>query len=64
MRINELSYPGNIGMMEVAAFYAKASPEQKNQFERLVAMGNNKEAWQLIQAVTNTKLVGNEFTNR
>jgi len=55
----EASYPGNVGAMEVAKFFQTATPKDKDLFKRLVAQGNKKLAWALVQKITNTKLQGN-----
>ena len=59
--VAEASYPGNIGMMEVAKFFNIAKPEEKIKFKRLMNMGKKDIAWQLIQQVTGVKLQGKEF---
>lgn len=66
MKVSELEetpYKGNIGFTELMMFYKSASDEQKQQLETLIEQGKNKEAWQLIQAVTGVKLQGPEFGN-
>ena len=57
----EASYPGNIGMMELAKFFQIANPEQKQLFKQLLEKGKKGLAWKLIQDITNTKLQGKEF---
>jgi hypothetical protein len=54
--VKEASYAGNIGMMEVFKFYEIANPEQLSHFKFLMKMKQTKEAWELIQSVTGTKL--------
>lgn len=54
--LNEASYAGNIGIMELIKFKQKASAEQKKQFDKHVADKKHKEAWQLVQDVTGVKL--------
>lgn len=54
--IVEASYEGNLGFMEVAKFMMAADEEDKDLFRRLVAAGQEREAWELVQAVTGTKL--------
>ena len=58
---HEASYPGNIGMMELAKFFQIANPEQKQLFKQLLEKGKKGLAWKLIQDITNTKLQGKEF---
>lgn len=57
--LEELAYKGNMGAMEIMKFYNMATPEQEQEFEQLAVLGNSKEAWLLVQAVTGIKLVGN-----
>jgi hypothetical protein len=57
----EAVYPGNIGAMEVAQFFMKASSEQKAQVKQLIANKEYKSAWNIIQTVLNVKLHGKQF---
>jgi len=57
----EASYEGNIGAMEVFDFYQKGTKKQIDLLTKLIAAHKYKEAWQLIQKVTGTKLKGKEF---
>ncbi len=59
--ITDATYPGNIGMMEVAKFFQVADERQKALFKHLLEKGKKGLAWKLIQDVTNTKLQGKEF---
>lgn len=52
----EASYAGNIGIMELIKFKQKASDSQKKQFDQHVKNKKHKEAWKLVQDVTNVKL--------
>jgi hypothetical protein len=54
--MNEASYPGNIGIMELVKFHQIASEKQKKKFNDHVKNKNNKEAWKLVQHVTGVKL--------
>jgi cell fate (sporulation/competence/biofilm development) regulator YlbF (YheA/YmcA/DUF963 family) len=56
LKVNEASYVGNIGIMELVKFHSKATPEQKKKFDNLVKSKKNKEAWDMIQDVTGIKL--------
>ena len=56
LKVNESSYVGNIGIMELVKFHSKATPEQKKKFDNLVKSKKNKEAWDMIQDVTGIKL--------
>lgn len=58
--VMELAYKGNLGVMEVAAFYDVATNAQRKQLQTLIDAANWKEAWALIQQVTGTKLDGVE----
>jgi putative chitinase len=59
--VGEASYPGNIGMMELAKFFQVADQKQKEIFQQLLQKGKKGLAWKLIQDVTDTKLQGKEF---
>ena len=59
--VGEASYPGNIGMMELAKFFQTADPKQKQLFNQLLEKGKKGLAWKLIQDVTGVKLQGKEF---
>lgn len=61
MRINEIAYPGNIGVMEVAQFMQLASNAQQQEFQDLIASKQYKQAWQLVQDVTGVRLHGKEY---
>lgn len=55
-QLDEASYTGNIGMMELAKFYSKASSKDKSMLQSLIRHKKNKEAWSLVQDVTGVKL--------
>jgi predicted chitinase len=59
--VGEASYPGNIGMMELAKFFQTADTEQKQLFNQLLEKGKKGLAWKLIQDVTGVRLQGKEF---
>jgi len=59
--VGEASYPGNIGMMELAKFFQSASADQKQLFNQLLEKGKKGLAWKLIQDVTGVRLHGKEF---
>ena len=59
--VGEASYPGNIGMMELAKFFQIANDKQKQLFKELVQKGKKGLAWKLIQDTVNVKLQGKEF---
>ena len=56
----EAAYSGNLGAMEVMAFY-RDHPEMVDDLSNLLALKKFKEAWELIQRVTGIELVGKEF---
>ena len=58
---HEASYPGNIGMMELAKFFNMADEEQKTMFKQLLEKGKKGLAWKLIQDIVGVKLQGKEF---
>ncbi len=55
-RVDEASYPGNLGATEMMMFYRIASNDQIADMERLLKAGNYKAVWKLLQKVTGTKL--------
>jgi len=57
----EASYPGNIGMMELAKFFSMADEEQKTLFKQLLERGKKGLAWKLVQDIVGVKLQGSEF---
>jgi len=54
--IEEASYVGNMGVMELVKFHKTATPEQKKKFEDHKNKNRHKDAWNLVQKVTGTKL--------
>ena len=58
---HEASYPGNIGMMELAKFFNMADEEQKTLFKQLLERGKKGLAWKLVQDIVGVKLQGSEF---
>lgn len=55
-KIDEIRYPGNVGVMEMVKFYQVATEEQKILMKKLIAENRTEEAWQLLQQVSGTKL--------
>jgi hypothetical protein len=55
-QINEATYPGNLGMMEMFKFYQVATPEEKVRMKKLIADKMTDAAWELLQKVTGVKL--------
>lgn len=54
--MHEASYSGNIGVMELAKFQRKASPEQKKMLQSYIDRTKVKDAWKLVQDVTGMNL--------
>jgi len=61
MYVQEAAYDGNIGMMELAKFYMKASPADKQKLQDAIKNKRFKEAWKMVEKVTGVKLKGAEF---
>jgi len=59
--VNEASYEGNMGAMEVMKFYQSATDSQIEKLERFIARQDWSKAWQLVQKVTGVKLMGKAF---
>ena len=55
-QLDEASYPGNIGMMEMCKFYQIASNEQKMEMKKLIAKELFDKCWELLEKVTGVKL--------
>ena len=60
--VQEAAYEGNIGMMELAKFYMKASDSDKKKLQDAIKNKRFKEAWKMVERVTGVKLVGKEFS--
>lgn len=61
---NEAAYKGNIGIMELFKFFAKAEkqdPDLVAKVKKLISQGQDKMVWKIVQDYTGTKLVGKEF---
>jgi len=54
--IEEASYEGNIGMMEMFRFYEIASKKQIDLMKDLLTTKKFKEAWNFLQQVVDVKL--------
>ena len=54
--LNEASYDGNVGAMEMVMFYRIATDEQEELMKHLLDNGKTDDAWQLLQDVTGVKL--------
>jgi len=55
-KVDEASYVGNIGMMELMKFHQKANAEQKKKLQQHIKNKEGSKAWDHIQQVTNVKL--------
>jgi hypothetical protein len=49
--LGESAYPGNIGFKEMVVFYQKASKEQINQMEKIIAGNDWNKFKELIKKV-------------
>jgi len=54
--LQEASYPGNIGAMEVFKFYQTASDGEKEQLASMLDKNEITNAWELIKDVTGVQL--------
>jgi hypothetical protein len=61
MYVQEAAYDGNIGMMELAKFYMKASAADKQKLQDAIKNKRFKDAWKMVEKVTGVKLKGAEF---
>ena len=59
--VQEAAYDGNIGMMELAKFYMKATPAEKTALQTAIQKKDFKTAWKMVQDKTGIKLKGKEF---
>jgi len=59
----EVGYSGNIGAMEMVQFFKVAEPEDIQKLKTMIDMDRVKEAWNLIQHITGSRLEtrGREF---
>ena len=57
----EASYPGNLGMMELAKFFQVADDKKKELFQQFLERGKKGLAWKLVQDTVGVKLQGKEF---
>lgn len=54
--LNEASYVGNIGIMEMVKFFEVATKEQIQTLKSLIAEKKQEAAWKLLMSVTGVKL--------
>lgn len=50
-QLDEATYPGNIGMMEMFKFYQVATPSQKDTMKTLISKKFFDKAWEYLQQV-------------
>lgn len=62
-KIEEASYEGNVGIMELVKFNQVATDAEKKLLKHLISSKKAKEAWQLVQNKLGVKLVGKSFGN-
>ena len=55
-KLNEASYAGNIGIMELIKFKNKATEKDKKEFDEHMKNKRHKDAWETVQRVTGVKL--------
>jgi len=56
IKLSELSYKGNVGIMELVEFFKRSSPSQKRRFDSLVAAKRYEEAWKMVEKILGTTL--------
>jgi hypothetical protein len=62
--VEEASYEGNIGIMELFKFFSKAEKEDPKLVARvkeMIKQRRDREVWRIIQDYTGTQLTGKEF---
>jgi hypothetical protein len=59
--MNEAAYAGNLGFMEIAKFYQKATEDEKKKLQELIKNKQEKQAWKMVQNKVGIKLVGKGF---
>ena len=55
-QLDEASYTGNIGVMELVKFHSKASRREKSMLQSHIKNKKHTQAWKLVQDVTGVKL--------
>lgn len=59
--LDEASYDGNMGAVEVMKFYQSATDSEIDKLERFIARQDWSKAWKLVQKVTGVNLMGKAF---
>lgn len=54
--MDEASYVGNLGFVEMISFYQTANDNQIKKMEKLLKDNEKEKAWKFLQAVTGKKL--------
>lgn len=54
--LHEAAYAGNIGIMELIKFKKNANQKERDEFDSHLKNKRHKEAWDVVQRVTGTKL--------
>lgn len=54
--LQEASYAGNLGAVEMMQFYRVADQNQQNQMDRFLSSNQISKAWALLQKVVGVRL--------
>lgn len=60
-KIEEASYPGNLGFVEMMKFYQLAGKDDIRTMERHLKDGEPNKAWELLKKVTKVNLQDIKF---
>lgn len=63
--VDEASYAGNVGLMELMKFFAQAKnkdPDLVTKVKELIKQKRDKDVWRIVQDYTGTDLQGKEFS--
>jgi hypothetical protein len=60
-RLEEASYPGNLGFIEMMKFYQVAGKEEIKTMEKYLKSNEPNKAWELLNKVTKTDLKDIKF---
>jgi hypothetical protein len=55
-RLEEASYPGNLGFIEMVKFYQVAGKEEIKTMEKHLKSNEPNKAWELLKKVTKVNL--------
>lgn len=56
IEMDEASYVGNLGFVEMVSFYQSANDSQIKKMEKLLKNDEKEKAWKFLQTVTGKKL--------